>query len=283
MQNKTYSDLYSLVVALSGNYSFTTLEQTKILALVNRRLYQAYMASAVWPRYLVASQARPVTDNVIAREYDEAAGVRTVSTATRDGTTVTVVTTAAIDFAAGMFVTIAGLSGSTSPNGTYQVGSVTDDTTFTYTLDSGTGTETYSGSGTVSPVAVPDIGDFNRIWWGDPFAVGMSRELEFYVDSDGAHIINNTMGLTGAFVGFKKQWGGPYLSTATDIPLEFFYYAAHTAYADYLRMDGQTDKAQVEEANGQQYLVVEIDKAESQRNNTYTRRRFSTYTLNQLR
>lgn len=282
MQNKSYSDLASLIEALAGVDSFTTAEDAKILALANRRLYQAYDASPNWPRYLVGAEARPATDGVISREYDAAAGIRTGSSATRSGTTVTIVCTAAVSFVAGMEVTVSGLSGTANPNGTVTVTGLdtttVDNDTFTYELDSGTGTETYSGTATITPVAVTDIANFSRVWDGSPFATsGSANEYEFYVDVDGAHVLGNFEGLGGFWVSYKKEWPGPYASNASDIPLEFFYYTAHATYADFLRMDGQVDKAMAEEQVANTYLITELDRAEHQKNVNNVQRRISTY------
>jgi hypothetical protein len=287
-QDKTYTDLLALVQALAGVDSFTTSEQTRLLAIANRRLYQAYNAMPTWPRYMIGAQARPMNDGVVAAEYDEATGVRSVSSATRSSTTVTIVTTAAVTFVAGMRVTIAGLSGTVTPNGTYTVTGVTETTvendTFTYELDTtNTSTETYSGTGSVSPVAIADISDYHRIYSANPFVSGVIRDLNFWVDSDGAHVTGDHDGLEGIWVGYKKQWPGPYLSTATDIPLEFFYYAAHASYADFLRMDGYTDKAMAEEGAAQAYLQLEMEKAANSKNNNLAFGRFTTHNSTQSR
>ena len=49
-----------------------------------------------------------------------------------------------------------------------------------------------------------------------------------------------------------------------DIPYQFFEYCAFGAYADFLRGDGQTDKAQVEDQNSELILISEIDKVRNQ-------------------
>jgi hypothetical protein len=280
-QNKTYTELLALIQALAGVDSFTTSEQTKILAMANRRLYQAYNASPVWPRYVVGAEARPANDGLIEPEFT--ASTFGVSSATRSGSVVTIVCTGDVDFVAGMYVTVSGLTGSTDPNGTYIATSV-DDATFEYNLTSGTGSETYTGSGSVIPVAVSDVATFNRVWDGNPYAYNTTAvEYEFWVDADGAHVVGGADGLAAAWVHYKKEWPGPYLVSATDIPLEFFYYAAHATYADFLRMDGQTDKAMAEEAAAQTYLVLELEKAETQRNNNLLYRRISTHNSRQAR
>ena len=287
MNNKTYADLLALAQALAGVDAFTTLEGTKMLALINRRLYQAYASSPTWPRYYYAAQARPITDGVISRTYSVAGGTRTSSLESRVSTTVTIVCTAAVDFVAGMDVTISGLSGTTSPNGTYTVTGVStttvEDDTFTYELAAGTGSEVYTGTGTITPVAIPEVGEFNRILSGNPYSAGGYREFQFVVDSEGAKIINRGGTASGAWVNFKQEWPGPYTTASTDIPQEFFNYTAHAAYADFLRMDGQTDKAIVEEKVAQNYLDIELMKAENQSNVNNSYRRISTYTSRQYR
>lgn len=280
MANKTYTELYGLITALAGVSDFTTAEQTNILAFANRRLYQAYRTSPMWPRYVIGAQARPASNNIIPDTYTGVSA--NISSAKRASETVTVIATAAVDFTSGMFVTVASLTGTVSPVGSYQVTSISETTvandTFTYSLDTtDTTQETYSGSGTVIADTVPAIDSFSRIWRNNPFDLNSSREFEFYVDSSGAHVVGNNQGLTGFWVGYTKQWGGDYTTSSTDIPQEFFYYVAHATYSDFLKMDGQNDKGDVEEKVAQQYLMLELEKAEHQRNNNLVARRISTY------
>jgi hypothetical protein len=265
MQQSTYAEIFQLVEALGGVDSFTTDERAKILAFVNRRLYQAYRASEMWPRYVVAAQARPAPGGVVPWSYDAVAGVRTSSLATRNGTTVTLTLTVASDVVVGMSVVVAGLTGTLNPNGTHVLTSV-DGNVVTYELASGTGSETYSGTATMTPVVIPDIDSFIRIWNRNPFQGAGGVEQDFYVTSEGAAIQGNQQDLDGFWVAFRKQWDGPYTEASTTIPFEFREYAAHAAYSDFLRMDGQVDKAMAEETVAQQYLMLELDKAQHSRN-----------------
>ena len=289
MQYMTYANLKALIQALAGVDAFTTAEDTKILALANRRLYQAYSANPMWPRYLIAAQARPAPLGVIPYTYDEAAGVRTPSTATRTGTTVTLKCTAAVDVVVGQYVTFASITYSTTnPNGAYQITGLSTTTntndTVTYELTSGTGTETYTvASATFSPVAIPAIEQVIRIWDNQPFDLNSAVEYDYTSAFAGITVVNNYRDLTGFWVAFKQRWGGPYVAADTTIPLEHYYYAAHAAYADFLRMDGQIDKAMAEESVAQTYLTLEIDKAETQRNNNAVFRRISTHISRQGR
>lgn len=285
MNNRTYSDLYSLISSLSGVSNFTTSEQANILNFVNRRLYNAYRQSETWPRYIVGTQARFADNNLISFTYSPASN--TITSASRNGNTVSVVCNAAVDFSGGMRVTVSGLSGSVNPNGNYEVVSVSTTTvandTFSYLLASGTGTENYVGSGAALADSLSSIGSFLRIWGSNPLNLNSAIEYEFWVDSDGAHVINNYDGQNGFWVSYFKDWPGPYTDSSTDIPLEFFYYTAHGAYADFLRMDGQIDKAIAEENNAQQYLLIELDKVQNARNNNSIYRRIQTYTSRQSR
>jgi hypothetical protein len=279
MQNKTYAELFDLISGLAGVSDFAAEEEAYILGFVNRRLYQAYRTNEAWPRYVIGPQARPATDGIIARTFTPTS--QNIASATRNGTTVTATLAAAPNFVAGMSVTIASLSGTVSPNGVQVVTSVSN-LSFTFELASGTGTETYTGSGTVQAVAVPNIDSFGRVWDGNPYGTTSAYEYDFWTDFNGAHVINPRSGELGFWIVGVKEWDGPYTDTATNIPQEFFQWAAHASYADYLRLDRQNDKAATEEAIAQQFLVLELDKAQQQGNNRLTWR-ISTHLSRQAR
>jgi hypothetical protein len=204
MTDRNYNlDFLPLVKALAGVSDFTDNEETSILAMANRRFREAYDLSLVWPRYLVAGEARTIdTDQIIP----------------------------------------------------------------------------FTESGLTA------IGEFIRIHRTEPFKNYSAAEYEFFVDSYGAHIQNifNTSDVT-AYVTYKKNWDGPYTTATTTIPDEFFYYAAHATYADFLRMDGQVDKAMAEEQNASNYLAIQLNKVETQRNNNIISRRISTHVSRQNR
>lgn len=272
-QNRTYSALEDEIEALAGVDSFTTGERARLLVLANRRLYEAYRACETWPRYFVHAQARPAPDGVIPSSYDESAGIRTGSSATRSGSTVTIVCTAAVDVIAGMEVTVSGLSGTVSPNITATLTGVSrttvDNDTITYEVDTElTTTETYTGTATVTPVAIDDMDSVIRTWDGSPRSAAHAREFDFVAESGGWTPIQGSLGYEGFWVQYKKQWDGPYLSTATAIPREFFSYAAQAVYADFLRMEGQNDRALAEEQVAGAILSLEVSKAENAMNNT---------------
>ena len=202
MQDKLFTDLFDLVQALAGVESFTPAESSKVIALANRRLYEAYSVSQSWTRYIVVGEERALNAQVIP----------------------------------------------------------------------------------FSETGLDQIADFIRIHRTQPFLNLSAVEYEFYVAGDGAHILNpSDNSPTAAFVTYKKVWDGPFDVSSTTVPMEFFYFAAHATYADFLRMDGQLDKAMAEEQVAQGYLAAELQKADSQRNNNITVRRISTHGTRQSR
>lgn len=202
MQSSTFTDLFALIQALAGVESFTQAESIKVIALANRRLYEAYNASQSWTRYIVVGEERDVASQVVP----------------------------------------------------------------------------------FAETSLDTISDFLRIHRTKPFLNLSSVEYEFYVDQDGAHFLSpSDNSATSVFVTYKKIWDGPFDVSSTNVPLEFYYFAAHATYADFLRMDGQLDKAIAEEQVAQSYLTSELQKAESQRNNNITVRRISTHGTRQTR
>jgi hypothetical protein len=204
MQERTYSDLLTLIRSLAGAGGFTAEEQTSILSFVNRRASEAYNMSQSWPRYLVVGEER------------------------------------AID---------------SSPASTIPYAEAGKNTIY----------------------------EWIRIHRTQPFLRNSALEFDFYVDSNGAHILNlTTADATSAFVTYKKELG-QFTANSTNIPGEWFAFMAHTAYADFLRMDGQHDKALNEEQVAQSYIAMELEKVDNMMNNNTALKRFSTYINRQAR
>ena len=204
MQDRTYSDLLTLIRSLAGAGSFTAEEQTSILSFVNRRASEAYNMSQSWPRYLVVGEER------------------------------------AID---------------SSPASTIPYAEAGKNTIY----------------------------EWIRIHRTQPFLRNSALEFNFYVDSNGAHILNlTTADATSAFVTYKKELS-QFTANSTNIPGEWFAFMAHTAYADFLRMDGQHDKALTEEQVAQSYIAMELEKVDNMMNNNTALKRFSTYINRQAR
>jgi hypothetical protein len=71
--------------------------------------------------------------------------------------------------------------------------------------------------------------------------------------------------------------------STVEVPGEFFAYLAHATYADFLRMDGQTEKAFAEEQRAEISLALELEKIDIISNNNTVNKRFSTYVNRQSR
>jgi aspartate 1-decarboxylase len=140
------------------------------------------------------------------------------------------------------------------------------------------------------------IGSFNRIFRKQAFLNNSAHEYEFFVDFTGANILNVVSTTdNAAFITYKQQFtpftipvsNPPVISDYTDstveVPAEFFAYIAHASYADFLRMDGQTDKAFAEENTASGALALELEKVDIISNNNTVNKRFSTYVNRQSR
>ena len=201
MQDKYNRDLYDLISALAGVTSFTTNEKTQLLNFAKRRMYEAYQATPMWPRYLVVGEERTVASSVVA---------------------------------------------------------------FTQSSKN-------------------DIAEFIRIHRTQPFLRNSALEFDFFVQSDGANILNlTTADASSAFVTYKKELP-TFTESSADFPLEFFYFVAHASYADFLRMDGQHGKALTEEQIAKNYLDIELEKIDIRSNNNSINHKFSTYVNRQSR
>jgi hypothetical protein len=130
-----------------------------------------------------------------------------------------------------------------------------------------------------------NIGEFIRIHRTQPFLRNSALEFDFYVDYSGAHILNlTTADANSAFVTYKMVFSPFSVSPGdeTEVPGEFFNYIAHGAYSDFLRMDGQHDKAMAEEQIAMNYIAMELEKVDNMSNNNALNR-FSTHTSRQAR
>ena len=127
------------------------------------------------------------------------------------------------------------------------------------------------------------IGEFIRIHRKKAFLNESALEYDFFVNNDGANVLNVASGEDGVvYVTYKKPFT-EFTTSSTDIPQEFFYFVAHAAYADFLRMDGQHGKALTEEQLAQNFLDIELEKIDIRSNNNSINHKFSTYVNRQSR
>jgi hypothetical protein len=202
VQNKTYSQLVSLIKSLAGVNSFTPEENGYILNFANRRLDEIYESSLMWPRYLRVGEERAISGNNIV-PYSQA--------------------------------------------------------------DS------------------PTIRDFISISKEKPLVNKSVLNYDFYVNANGANIINfNGSNSLSVYVTYKSSYA-EFEDDESFVPAEFFQYIAHASYADFLRMDGQIEKAILEEGIANDYMDRELGKLDTISNNNFVGRRIPTYVNSQSR
>lgn len=249
MQEVTYSDIYGQVKALAGVTDFTTEEQVLITTLINRRAKLAYEASDFWPRWLVVGESRNYKTTTVN------AGSFVI------GYTYTILTVGNTNW------TSIGAASNT-------VGVV-----FVAT-GAGTGTGTATLNSNIIPYSqagLSDIDTYLRIHKSyQPFYQYSSVEVEYYVDSLGAHVVGDSSPTTSTFVTYKKEWNGPYTTSSTNIPEEWSQYLGHGAYADFLRLDAQNEKAIVEEKIAEGILNDQLMKVDVTRSVGVLAHRIST-------
>ena len=318
MQTRTYGDLFKLIQSLAGVGSFAESERDDIANLINRRFLQAFNESPIWPRYIVSSEKRDIlaltlsgatstTSTTVNQNYKLLGANTTGGSNVYQGVT----TTTVIIYNTGTAWRVdTGASAAEQDSGTFTVTSgtqqfieadtikkdqVTDVETFTG-RDSSTDSLLVEGKNLIpyAQTGKTTIGSFNRIHRKQAFLNNSSIEYEFFVDFTGANILNITSTTdNSAFVTYKQQFTpfsvGPstdatvYTDSTVEVPAEFFAYIAHATYADFLRMDGQTEKAFAEEQRAEIALALELEKIDLISNNNTVNKRFSTYVNRQSR
>jgi hypothetical protein len=136
-----------------------------------------------------------------------------------------------------------------------------------------------------------EMGEIFRIYDKPPRLKNSVREYNFVANPYGAQLIDfNADTSPEVYVDYKIAWepldtvvGANRLTSSIPVPLEFYNFIAHGSYADFLRMDGQVNKATVEDEVASQFLINELEKVDiiSNRNNVTSK--FSTYVNNQSR
>ena len=132
----------------------------------------------------------------------------------------------------------------------------------------GTGTGTASLSTNIVPftqAGKSTIDTFLRIHKTyQPFYLYSAPELEYYVT-------------------YKKVADAPYTSASTNIPGEWFNYLAHASFADFLRQDGQNEKAVLEENIAKGILDDQLQKTDVSRATGMIGHRISTHNSRSFR
>jgi len=126
-----------------------------------------------------------------------------------------------------------------------------------------------------------EIDTFLRIYKTQPYLSSSVQEYEFVVTSLGARLVGYTSEeATGtAYVTAKTQLLDKYGNGSgytQNVPAEWFEYLAHGTYADYLRAEGQQEKAALADQEANEILLDELMKLDEQHTQTIISNRIST-------
>jgi archaellum component FlaG (FlaF/FlaG flagellin family) len=300
------------MVGTGGELSDPQGEQNLVSRLINRRFQEAFDESPIWPRYLVSSEERQIialtlsgatssTSTSVNQNYKLLGSNTTGGTNVYQGVT----TNTVIIYNTGSAWRVdTSASATEQADGTYTVSAGTQQfiEADTNKKDNVEDVETWtprSGSDVLSVVAkqlIPyaetnktTIGDFHRIHRKKAFLNNSAIEYDFFVDFDGANILNITSTSDNtAFITYKKQFTpftttSGYYSSSEEVPAEFFNFIAHAVYADFLRVQNRQQEAIAEEGVARGYLALELEKIDIRSNNNTVNKRFSTYVNRQSR
>ena len=319
MQTRTYGDLFKLIQSLAGVGSFAPSEADDVANLINRRFLQAFNESPVWPRYLVSSEERALalyelsgattsTSTLVNQNY-RFLGLAEPDSVSIGGTKVysgfTTNDTLIYKNTSNAWVVATSVTNSVNAAGIVTFGDggtvqfTEADTVKNDSVEAVTTWTPRAGSNILKVLTqnlIPyaqsgftSIGDFNRIHRKQAFMNNSSLEYEFFVDFNGANILNIANSTdTSAFVSYKQQFTpftvtSDYYNSVVEVPGEFFNYIAHAVYADFLRVQNRQEQALAEEQVAQTYLALELEKIDIRSNNNTINKRFSTYVNRQSR
>ena len=308
MQSKANKDLYDTISALSGTADFTPTEKSWLLSLANRRLREAFITTDIWPRYLVAYEPRtmknqvvPVTEDgfyIFGAGTDDVDGLYVLNGTQNSSAAYTVYDSASTALhsliysgAGTTWNIISGVPSSGNAalyTNTVATNSTTDTTEATVDENGwtvGTGVANAPIVRNLSPVDT-----FLRVHRERPFYNRSTTEYDYSVHSDGLHVLSVAdTSQSAVWLTYKKRYTE--LTTldsdgalgSTEVPLEFFDWLVHATFADFLRLDGQTSKAVIEESFAKGLLENEIEVAERVSNNNTVLQRIRTHTSQQAR
>ena len=343
MQTRTYGELIDLIQSLIGAGTMTGDEYLKISNFVNRRFAEAYNSSPSWYRYIVSSESRDInqytlsdatasTSTLVNQNYillgSNDGNVGKENTNVYQGVTNSNIiifkssasqTIGGVSIAANSWIVTIG-SATIQADGRYRVVNTTpqfgeSDTIKKNVLEDVEVFTPRAGSDVLDverknliPYAETGentIAEFIRIHRKKSFLNRSAIEYDFFVDSDGANILNVVNSNDGkAFVTYKIPLtlftvavsnppvaadfvdGGTSngaANRALTVPLEFFYYIAHSVFADFLRLESKYADARSEEGIAQTYLAQELEKIDIRNNNNSLNKKFSTYVNRQSR
>lgn len=111
------------------------------------------------------------------------------------------------------------------------------------------------------------IDTYLRIHKQAPWLNRSVQEYDIMVTAEGATLVAGDLNPTEAYVTYKRQFTdtfGDASGESTAIPAEWFQYMAHGTYADYLRAEGQQEKAVMADQEADMLLQEEMIRIDEQ-------------------
>jgi hypothetical protein len=111
------------------------------------------------------------------------------------------------------------------------------------------------------------IDTYLRIHKQAPWLNKSVQEYDIMVTAQGATLVAGDLNPTEAYVTYKRQFTdtfGDAQGESTQIPAEWFQYMAHGTYADYLRAEGQQEKAVMADQEADMLLQEEMIRIDEQ-------------------
>ena len=306
MQTRQYQELFNLTSSLIGAGTLAADEQLQLSRFLNRRFFEAYQTSPIWPRYVVVGEKRDILSIVatnsgtssVNQNYKILGDNSNSSGLVYQGIT----TSSVLIFNTGSAWTI-----NTAATATEQA-----DGTFTITS---AGVERHLEQDTVKKGDVLDvevfsnnavldgknlipyvqtnketIGDVIRVHRQEPFLNRSALEYDYFMDVDGVNLLNVRSSKDNeAFVTYKKKFTAFAVTSSFDsdssdvVPEEFFNFLSHAAYADFLRIQNKQQEAITEETIAKGFLDQELEKADMAMSNITILRRINTHVSRQSR
>jgi len=131
------------------------------------------------------------------------------------------------------------------------------------------------------------IDTFLRIHKQNPYQTASVQEFDIMVTASGATIIAGTLAPASAWVTYKKQFTDTYGDgtggTTDTLPDEWFEYLAHGTYSDFMRAEGQQEKAALADQEALDILQDELMRLDEQHTQTIVSQRIMTNANMQLR
>ena len=111
------------------------------------------------------------------------------------------------------------------------------------------------------------IDTFLRVHKQAPWITASVQEYDIMVTANGATLVSGDLDPSEAFVTYKAQLADTYGDQGTEvqaIPSEWYQYLAHGTYADYLRAEGQQEKAALADQEAEGLLQDELIRIDEQ-------------------